>query len=185
MYKMLTARERVRVPPSKFGTDMDTAIKQSLQDQVESKLDPDIGVFLAVTEIMNVSEGEILPEDGAVHYTAEFKVLTYVPEVNEVVLGEVVDITAFGAFTRIGPLDALIHVSQVMDDKVSYNEKTPMLVGKKNAQKLQQGSIVRARIASVSLGKGGRSKIALTMRQPCMGALDWIDKDRRKVTKKE
>jgi DNA-directed RNA polymerase subunit E' len=185
MYKILTVRDTVRVPPAKFGIDMNTAIKQSLQEQVESKLDPDIGVFLAVTDILNVSEGEILPEDGAIHYTAEFKVLSFAPEVNEVVMGEVVDITAFGAFSRIGPLDALVHVSQVMDDKVSYNEKLMTLIGSKTAQKLQQGAIIRARVASVSLGKGGRSKIALTMRQPSMGAVEWIEKDKKKVKKEE
>jgi DNA-directed RNA polymerase subunit E' len=185
MYKILTVRDTVRVLPAKFGIDMTTAIKQSLQEQVESKLDPEIGVFLAVTDILNVSEGEILPEDGAIHYTAEFKLLSYAPEVNEVVMGEVVDITAFGAFARIGPLDALVHVSQVMDDKVSYNEKLTTLIGTKSGQKLQQGAIIRARVASVSLGKGGRSKIALTMRQPSMGAVEWIEKDKKKTKKEE
>lgn len=185
MYKILTVRDTVRVPPAKFGMDINAAIKQSLQEQVESKLDPEIGVFLAVTDILNVSEGEILPEDGAIHYTAEFKVLAFIPEVNEVVMAEVVDITAFGAFARIGPLDALVHVSQVMDDKVTYNEKLATLVGKKDGQKLQQGAIIRARVASVSLGKGGRSKIALTMRQPHMGAVEWIEKEKKSKRKEE
>ncbi len=183
MYKILTLRDTVRVPPTKFGIDMNVAIKQSLQEQVEGRLEPDIGVFLAVTDIINFSEGEILPEDGAIHYTAEFKVLTFMPEVNEVTMAEVVDITAFGAFARIGPMDALVHVSQVMDDKVTYNEKMGVLIGKKNSDKLQQSALIRARIASVSLGKGGRSKIALTMRQPCMGAVEWIE--RAKKTKKK
>jgi DNA-directed RNA polymerase subunit E' len=185
MYKLLTAREKVRVPPAKFGMDINAAIKESLQEQVEGRLEPDIGILLAVTDILNVSEGEIVPEDGAIHYTAEFQVLTFVPEVNEVVLGEVVDVTAFGAFVRIGPMDALAHVSQVMDDKVTYNEKGAILVGKKTGAKLQQGAVVRARVASVSLGKGGRSKIALTMRQPTLGVLEWIEKDKRSKKKEE
>lgn len=185
MYKILTVRDTVRVPPAKFGMDINAAIKQSLQEQMEGRLDPEIGIFLAVMDILNVSEGEILPEDGAIHYTAEFKVLSFVPEVNEVTMGEVVDITAFGAFCRIGPMDALAHISQVMDDKVAYNEKQVTLVGKKTSQKLQQGAIVRARVASVSLGKGGRSKIALTMRQPTLGALEWIEKEKKAKKREE
>ncbi|MEM7813909.1 MAG: DNA-directed RNA polymerase [Candidatus Aenigmatarchaeota archaeon] len=185
MYKILTVRDTVRVPPSKFGLEINEAVKQSLQEQVEGRLEPEIGVLLVVTDIINVSEGEILPEDGAIHYTVEFKVLTFVPEVNEVVMGEVIDITAFGAFTRIGPMDALVHISQVMDDKVAYNEKLSTLVGKKSGAKLQQGAIVRARVASVSLGKGGRSKIALTMRQPHLGALEWIEREKKAKKKEE
>jgi DNA-directed RNA polymerase subunit E' len=185
MYKILTIRDKVRVPPAKFGMNMNEAIKQSLQEQIEGKLHPEIGLFLAVTDILNVSEGEILPEDGAIHYTAECKALSFAPEVNEMIMGEVVDITAFGAFTRIGPMDALIHVSQVMDDKCTYNEKLATLIGKKTGIKLQQGAIVRARVASVSLGKGGRSKIALTMRQPSLGAVEWIEKDKKAKKKEE
>jgi DNA-directed RNA polymerase subunit E' len=179
MFKILTVKGSVRVPPAKFGQDINAAIKQSLQEQVEGKLDPEVGVFLAVTEILNVAGGDILPEDGAIYYQAEFKALAYVPEVNEVVMGEVVDVAEFGAFARIGPIDGLIHVSQVMDDKVAYNPKMFTFTGKKNNLKLKQGDLVRARIASVSLGKGGRSKIALTMRQPILGAMEWIEKAKK------
>ena len=179
MFKILTVKDSVRVPPAKFGMDINAAIKQSLQEQVEGKLDPEVGVFLAVTEIQNVAGGDILPEDGAIYYQAEFKVLAYVPEVNEVVMGEVVDVAEFGAFARIGPIDGLIHVSQVMDDKVAYNPKMFTFTGKKNNLKLKQGDMVRARIASVSLGKGGRSKIALTMRQPILGSMEWIERAKK------
>lgn len=180
MFKIFTVRDEVRVPPTKFGMEMNEATKQSLQEQIEGKLDPDIGVFLAVTDILHVGEGKILPEDGAIYYPVEFKVLVYSPEMNEIVLGEVVDVTEFGAFTRVGPIDALIHVSQVMDDKVSYNAKSAVFIGKKTGYKLEEGDLVRGRVVGVSLGKGGRSKVALTMRQPCLGSLDWIERDKKK-----
>ncbi len=176
MFKIITAKDEVRVPPTKFDLELKDAIKQSLQDTIEGKLNSDIGVFLAVTEIVNVEEGKIVPEDGAVFYPAEFKVLIYRPELNEVVLGEVVDITEFGAFTRTGPLDALVHVSQVMDDKITYDAKNAIFTGKKTAFKLKEGDIIRARVVGISLGRG-RSKISLTMRQPFLGALDWIEKE--------
>ena len=104
------------------------------------------------------------------------------PEINEIVLGEVVDITEFGAFTRVGPLDALIHVSQIMDDKISYDSKNSVFVGKKTGNKLKEGDIVRARIVGISLGKG-RSKISLTMRQPLLGSIDWLDREKKKKKK--
>jgi DNA-directed RNA polymerase subunit E' len=105
--------------------------------------------------------------------------MIYRPELNEIVLGEVVDITEFGAFTRIGPLDALVHVSQIMDDRLSYDSKNAIFTGRKTGYKLKEGDVVRARIVGVSLGKG-RSKISLTMRQPCLGALDWIEKEKKR-----
>ena len=180
MFKILTVKDEVRVLPSKFDLDLEEAVKQSLQDTVEGQVHPEQGVFLAVTEVISIGEGSIVPEDGAIHYPAEFKVLVYRPELNEIVTGEVVDITEFGAFTRIGPLDALVHVSQVMDDKIAYDPKGATFTGRKTGNRLKEGDLIRARIVGVSLGKG-RSKISLTMRQPHMGALDWIEREKKKA----
>ena len=179
MVKILHVTDEVRVMPTKFDLDIDQAVKESLQEQVEGKTNADIGVFLVITEVMNVGDGKIIPEDGAIYYPVEFKVLTYRPEVNEIVVGEVVDITEFGAFTRIGPVDALVHVSQIMDDKISYDPKNSMFTGKKTGIKLKEGDLIRARVVGVSLGKG-RSKVSLTMRQPSLGAVDWIERDKKR-----
>jgi DNA-directed RNA polymerase subunit E' len=184
MFKIVTIRDEVRVPPVKFDLEMKDAVKQSLQETVEGNIEPDIGVFLAVTEVLTIGEGKIIPEDGAIYYPAEFKILVYRPELNEVSLGEVVDITEFGAFTRIGPVDALIHVSQVMDDRISYDQKNAIFTGKKTGHRLKEGDIVRVRVVGVSLGKG-RSKVSLTMRQPSLGSLEWIEKEKKKKEKTE
>ncbi|MCX6816041.1 MAG: DNA-directed RNA polymerase [Candidatus Aenigmarchaeota archaeon] len=184
MFKILTVKDEIRVPPTKFDLELSEAVKASLQEQIEGKINPDIGVFLAVTEVLTVGEGNIIPEDGAIYYPVEYKMLAYMPEINEMVLGEVVDITEFGAFTRVGPLDALIHVSQIMDDKIAYDAKNAVFTGKKTGYKLKEGDIVRARIVGVSLGKG-RSKISLTMRQPLLGAVDWLEREKKRKKKEK
>ncbi|MFC2143482.1 DNA-directed RNA polymerase [Candidatus Aenigmatarchaeota archaeon] len=183
MFKILTVKDKIRVPPTKFELELNEAVKKSLQEQIEGKIDPNLGVFLVVTEVNNIGEGEIVPEDGAIFYPANYKILTYMPEINEVVMGEVVDITEFGAFVRIGPLDALTHVSQIMDDKISYDSKNSIFTGRKAGNKLKEGDIVRARIVGASLGKG-RTKISLTMRQPNLGCVQWIEGEKRKKLKK-
>ncbi len=179
MFKILKVKEKVRVMPDKFGKDIKESIRESLQEQLEGTLNTSIGMFLSATDISNISEGEILPEDGAIHYTVEFTVLAHVPELNEIVVGEVVDTTEFGAFVRIGPFDAMIHVSQMMEDKVSYNDKTQTFIGKKSSKKLQKGDFVRSRIVGVSLGKSKTNKISLTMRQPGLGTLSEIEKTKK------
>lgn len=179
MFKILTVTDTVRVNPVKFDLELKQSVKESLQETIEGKMNVDIGVFLVIGEVLNIGEGEIIPEDGAIHYPVEYKVLVYKPEINEIVLGEVVDITEFGAFVRIGPMDGLVHVSQIMDDKISYDAKNAIITGKKSNTRLKEGDVIRGRVVSVSLGKG-RNKIALTMRQPHLGAMEWIDKDKKK-----
>jgi DNA-directed RNA polymerase subunit E' len=107
------------------------------------------------------------------------------PIIQEVVEGDVVEIADFGAFVRIGPVDALLHVSQLMDDYISYDEKQGVLLGKESKRKLASGDQVRARITAVSLGRAGSSgKIGITARQPFLGKLDWLQEDQGKASKK-
>ncbi len=180
MYHIVTIEDVVRVQPAKFGMELNEALKSSVADGMEGKLHPQIGIVLSVTGIDEVGEGKIIPGDGAVHYTAKFKVLSWMPREQEIVEGDVVDITEFGAFIRIGAIDGLVHISQVMDDYVSYDEKNSQLAGKESRRILKQGDAVRARIVSISMKE--QNKIGLTMRQPYLGALHWSEKP---VEKKE
>jgi len=96
--------------------------------------------------------------------------------------GEVVDVVEFGIFVRLGPLDGLVHISQIMDDYVSYDPKNEMMVGRDTGKIIKKGDIVRARIIAVSLRETKKrgSKIALTMRQPGLGKIEWIEEEKKK-----
>lgn len=183
MFKVLTIKDEVKVHPKYFGLKLHDAVKESLKEQIEGRLEPEIGVFLAVTNISEIGEGVIVPEDPNIHYTAVFDVLVYEPEDQEVVYGVVVDIAEFGAFVRVGPIDGFIHVSQIMNDKVVYDQKNSIFTGKRTKRKLQEGDIVRARIVAISLGKT-KTKLGLTMRQPMLGSLKWIEAEKKKLKKK-
>jgi DNA-directed RNA polymerase subunit E' len=173
MYQIVTAHEEIPVPPTKLNLDTGLAVRESIEEKFEGKIDNDVGVILAVTDIEKVGEGKILPGDPSVYYPVSFKLLTWMPKEHEIVEGEVVDITEFGAFVRCGALDGLVHISQVMDDFVSYDEKNSQLVGKQTRKMLKEGDSVRARIISISFKE--QSKLGLTMRQPMLGSVKWIE----------
>jgi DNA-directed RNA polymerase subunit E' len=173
MYQIVTAEEEIPVPPTKLNLNTEQAVRESIEEKFEGKIDNDVGVILAVTDIEKVGEGKILPGDPSVYYPVSFKLLTWMPKEHEVVEGEIVDITEFGAFVRCGALDGLVHVSQVMDDFVSYDEKNSQLVGKQTRKILKEGDSVRARIISISFKE--QSKLGLTMRQPMLGSIKWLE----------
>lgn len=178
MYQIVKVEDTVKVPPSKFGLDLNKSVKESIAEKLEGKIDNEIGVILAVVEVDELGEGKVLPGDGSVHYQTKFKLLTWMPKQQEIVEGEVVDITEFGSFVRVGALDGLVHVSQIMDDYVSYDEKNSQLSGKESKRLLKERDKVRARIISISLKE--QNKIGLTMRQPFLGCLRWLDEELKK-----
>ncbi|MBU0953153.1 MAG: DNA-directed RNA polymerase [Nanoarchaeota archaeon] len=181
MYKILTVEDKVRVPPVKFRLAQDEAIKVSLEDAFEGIIDRKVGVILAVTEIISIGEGRIFPGDGSINYPVQFKVLIYLPELHELVKGPVIDVTEFGVFVRIGALDGMVHVSQIMNDFVSYDQKNAIFTGRESSRVLKEGDTAKARIVAVSLGK--EYKIGLTMRQPGLGVEGWPQKEKESQEK--
>lgn len=175
MYKRLTIQDSVRVPPQHFGEEVEENVKAGLKEEVEGNIDSETGVILGVEQVNNIEGGEIKPEDAGVHYEVEYQAIAYQPELHEVTYGEVVDITEFGAFIRIGAFDGLCHVSQIMDEYVNFDEENNMLNSDENNFSLEIGDTVTARIIAVSLDKQDTNKVNLTMRQPGLGKQEWIE----------
>lgn len=182
MFKLITMEDTVRISPEKFGEPLEVAAHAQLTMKYEGMVDERLGYIIAITDIHVNPVGKIIPGDGATYNKTRFSLLTFHPMIQEVVEGEVVEIADFGAFIRVGPIDALLHVSQLMDDFISYDEKQGVLMGKETKRKLTIGDHVRVRITAVSLGRGGASgKVGVTARQPFLGKIEWIEKDVKKL----
>jgi len=173
MYKLVEVQDDVRVSPARFELGIVEAVRASLREKWEGIIEKRLGVILVITDVKSTGSGRIYAGDGAVHYPAVFEALVYSPEQHEIVTGEIIDVTEFGAFMRMGPVDGMIHVSQIMDDFVSYDRKNAIFLGKESKHRLKEGDAVRGRIISVSVS-GREYKIGLTARQPGLGALEWI-----------
>jgi len=182
MFKLLVLEDTIRIPPEKFSAPLKQAGHEQLKMKYEGMVDDELGYVVAVTDINVSLTGKIIPGDGATYHKISFSLLTFYPKIQEIVEGEVVEIADFGAFLRIGPIDALLHVSQLMDDFISFDEKQGVLMGKETRRKLSSGDRVRARVTAVSLARGGGSgKIGVTARQPFLGKLEWIKEEVRKI----
>ncbi|UCE95356.1 MAG: DNA-directed RNA polymerase [Candidatus Bathyarchaeota archaeon] len=182
MFKLLVLEDTIRIPPEKFGDPLKQAGREQLRIKYDGMVDEELGYAVAVTDIKVNPTGKIIPGDGATYHKVSFSLLTFYPKIHEIIEGEVVEIADFGAFVRVGPIDALLHVSQLMNDFISYDEKQSVLMGKETRRKLSTGDHVRARITAVSLARGGRSgKIGITARQPFLGKLEWVKEGVKKM----
>lgn len=173
MYNLITFQESVRIPPNLFGMKLGEAALSIVRDQYERTVSKNYGIIISFHNPEIKSAGKIIQGDGAAFYDIEFDALCYIPEVNEVIIGEVSEIVEFGAFVRLGPIDGLVHVSQVTNDFLTYDKKTNMLVGRQTKKSLRKGDLVLAKVATVSMKDTiPNSKIALTMRPPGLGKLE-------------
>jgi len=179
MFYEVLVTDHVRVEPNKFGMDTDAAVRAQLEESYSGFQDKDIGTVVSVLKVMEVKEGIIIPGDGAAYYESTFKLIVFKPELQELVYGTIEEITNFGAFISMGPIRGMIHISQTMDDFVSFSD-TGVLTGKDGKKTLMQADKCMARIVAISY-KGESPKIGLTMRQPGLGKLEWVKAEKEKA----
>jgi len=179
MFYLIEIQDYVRVEPRLFGLETKKAVEEQLRESYADYYDQEIGKVVSVVDVLEVGEGIIIPGDGAAYYESRFRIKTWKPELQELTYCIVSEITNFGAFMNVGVMQGMIHITQTMDDYVSYS-KTGTLVGKSGKKSLKKGDLCIARIVAIS-HKLGEPKIGLTMRQPGLGKLEWIKEEKRKA----
>jgi DNA-directed RNA polymerase (rpoE), archaeal and eukaryotic form len=182
MYKMMKLVDTVRIPPTLLGEEVMPTVKNALREKLEGQVDKKLGSLVAICKIVEIGEGHILVGDGAVYYDVTFEAIMFVPELQEIIEGEVIEAVGFGVFVGMGPMDGLLHVSQITDDFISYDAKNARLVTKNGGKAIAEGDHVRARVVAVSINEREpkESKIGLTMRQTALGKLQWLEEARKK-----
>lgn len=180
MYRIIQMEDTVRIPPERMTDDLTSTIAELVQQSFEGRLTKNHGITVLTTNVLPTGEGSVIHGDGAIYQQVTFDALTFKPDVQEVVDGIVAEVVEFGAFVHIGPLDALVHMSQVMNDFMTADVQNERLTGKESGRFLDVGDNVRARIVTASLNELSprESKIGLTMRQPGLGKFEWIEEDR-------
>lgn len=176
MFYKLELQDHIRVPPDLFGLPVQEAVIKRVKRKYGGFISKELGIVIDVSDVKEIGEGIIIAGDGASYYDVKFELLTFKPELQEVVLGKVKDIADFGAFINLGPIEGMIHVSQTMDDFVSFS-KDKVLSGKETKKTLKINDLCRARIIAVSYKDITNPKLGLTMRQKGLGRIDWIEQE--------
>jgi DNA-directed RNA polymerase subunit E' len=177
MFKLYTLTAKCEIPPFLFDQPKEVSARIILSEDYEGIITRDYGFIIAIVEVIDVGPGIIIPGNANTFHEVEFSILSFKPMISEVVEGEVVEIVDFGSFIRLGPLDGLVHVSQICDDYISYEQVGNRFIGKETGKILEVNDEVRAKIIAVSLGTGRSGKLGLTMRQKFLGKPEWIEAD--------
>ncbi len=184
MYYIYTVKDTISIPPSHFGEDINKAAVGILRSRYERTLDRRMGIILALFNVKDISDGRILPGDPSTHHTVTFDLLSFNLDVGEIVVGEVSELVDFGCFVRLGPIDGLVHMSQITNDYINYDRKAGSFVLKNTKRSIKKGDMVYAKISTVSLKSNIKdTKIALTMRPDGLGKPEWLKEPKPKERK--
>jgi len=175
MYFVLSCKDKVRLPAQFFSMKLEDSLTQILREKYERRIDKDAGVVLALWNVKPDGDGIVIAGDNAAYYDVAFDVLAYHPLVNEIVETDVSEIVEFGAFLRLGPMEGLVHLSQIANDFLTYNKKTMSFTGRESKKALKKGDHVFTKISTVSMKISiPETKIGLTMRPDGLGKDEWL-----------
>lgn len=177
MYWLTEIQDTVRIPPDDLNQDPEEVVHELVWRTFEGRLSKERGFLVMATEVEREGPGRIIHGDGGVYQRVRFKALAFKPEVGELVEGTICEVAEFGAFLRFGPLDGLLHMSQILNDYLNVDLGNQRLVGKETDRSLSLGDKVRARLVTVSLNESSprESRIGLTMRQDGLGKFEWME----------
>jgi len=183
MYYLHTRNDMVRIPPDRLDEDIAKVTMELAHQAFEGRMGPDQKLVVLITNLKLIGDSRVVHGDGAVYQPVQMDMLLFDVKIQEIIEGVVDQITEYGAFIRFGPLDGLLHVSQVQDDHINTDVGNQRLIGKETKRELRVGDKVRARVVTISLNEVSprESKIGLTMRQPGLGKHEWIIEDQNKA----
>ncbi len=174
MFYVYTIKDTISIPPSHLGENPNAAAGNILRKKYERLLEKGMGIILAVFDVRDISDGFIMPGDPSTHHDVTFDMLAFDLEVGEVLIGEVTELADFGCFVRLGPIDGLVHLSQITNDFITHDRKAGVFVLKNSGRMLKKGDIVYVKVSTVSFKNNIKdSKIALTMRPDGLGKYEW------------
>ncbi|HLC68447.1 MAG TPA: DNA-directed RNA polymerase [Candidatus Bilamarchaeaceae archaeon] len=190
MYYIKRVEDRVRLPPNMFGSKPEEALLRLIRERYERRMFRELGLVLSAEDIQIQDEGAVIPGDGGAYYRVTFDLLCFLPHVNEVYVGEVKEIVDFGAFVSLGPLQGLLHVSQISKAKFFYDKRNKQLGSQAEKRSIKKGDTLLFKVSTVSMkGTSTETKIGLTMRPDGLGKLEWLEgkdkkEDKSKAKKK-
>jgi len=85
MFYLTEVEDYIRVDPKLFGMPTLEAVKDQLRETYTDFYSKELGRVVSVVEVLEVGEGVIIPGDGAAYYKTTFKILTWKPEMQEIV----------------------------------------------------------------------------------------------------
>ena len=116
MYKIVKKEDTIRIPAEymRRGASLDQHIDRLAMTAFEGRFDEQNRFVLVTSNHEPLGRGRIIHGDGAIYQKVRFDAIVFCMEDYEVVDGAVTEINEFGAFVRIGPMEALLHKSQIL-----------------------------------------------------------------------
>ncbi|GLG95570.1 hypothetical protein R5R35_013293 [Gryllus longicercus] len=122
MFVLAEMTKTLRVPPHRFGINLNEAIAEDLTKTLVGKVIKEVGLCIALFDITCIKESFILPGDGAAHTKVNFRLVVFKPFSEEVILGKIKNCSEEGVRVTLGFFDNIIISPESLQQPCRYDE---------------------------------------------------------------
>jgi len=130
MFELAKMHDVVHIAASELGTPLLQAINDALSDKYLSKVVPNLGLCIAIYDVVRIGESHLYTGNAAHHTDVDFRVVIFRPFVGEVLMGKMVSCDETGVRISLDFFDEIYVPSNMLQPASEWDEREKVFVWK-------------------------------------------------------
>ncbi|XP_034480668.1 DNA-directed RNA polymerase III subunit RPC8 [Drosophila innubila] len=154
MFVLAELKDNVRIGPDQFNLKLVDAVRDEIDRKLANKVLLNVGLCIALKEIVSLKDSIILPGDGASHTEVLFRYVVFRPMVGTVLTGKIRNCSRDGVHVTLGFFDdiliphaALQHPSRFDEAEQAWVWEYPLEDGAKHDLFMDVGEPIKFRVS--------------------------------------
>uniref|UniRef100_A0A1B0D585 DNA-directed RNA polymerase III subunit RPC8 n=1 Tax=Phlebotomus papatasi TaxID=29031 RepID=A0A1B0D585_PHLPP len=122
MFVLSELKDTVRIAPELFELSLPEAIKDEINRKLANKVLNNVGLCIALQNIVSLGDSIILPGDGASHTEVIFRYIVFRPIIGEVITGKIRSCSREGVHITLGFFDDILIPPAVLQHPSRFEE---------------------------------------------------------------
>ena len=127
-FQLARLTDTVHIHPAEFSKPLTTAVTEALNEKYPNKVLDNVGLCVAIHDILTIGESILYQGNAAQHTTVVFRLVVFKPFVGEVLSGTVVSCDRQGLRLSMGFFDEIRVPSGMLPDPSSWSDEEQLWV---------------------------------------------------------
>ncbi|KAJ8972980.1 hypothetical protein NQ317_019011 [Molorchus minor] len=173
MFILAEMKNVTRIPPELFNLKLNDAITGELNKKLANKVVLNVGLCIALYDILSLQESFIFPGDGASHTRVKFRYIVFRPFVEEILVGKIRSCSEEGVHVTLGFFDDILIPPTALQHPSKFNETEQAWVweydtgdGNKHDLFMDAGESIRFRVTAETFNETCPTGPTTAMQEP-------------------
>ncbi|XP_011188399.2 DNA-directed RNA polymerase III subunit RPC8 [Zeugodacus cucurbitae] len=154
MFVLAELKDTIRIAPDQFQLKLVEAIRDEINRKLANKVLLNLGLCIALKDIVSLKDSIILPGDGASHTEVLFRYIVFRPTIGSILTGKIRSCSREGVHVTLGffddiliPPSALQHPSRFEEAEQAWVWEYPLEDGAKHDLFMDIGEPIKFRVS--------------------------------------